>query len=809
MQAASPEPRSNSLSKRMELLRDCYLGGVKRAWSNKFRLFSIETPFDKAFDETSFDLCTDLQAALSPLRKAFTRSARPIRVPEPFFKQSIAERRAWLLHTALVDHMPQEILPGDLIAGGRFHLIASRCLNQRETAKFDKAWLGKSGIQAQAQRFFDRGFGSFCVCGDMLVPDYPSVLKKGFSGVSAEIRVQYDLLSKREQKGPKGAQLRAMRAACQTPVALAEKYAARCAALLQAEQDPIRKAELLQMQRNLQRVPSAPAQDFYEALQSLWIAHMLMLACQNGPAAGVSLGRIDQYLLPYWQTSIASGMERTFGKELLKCFFLHCCSAHDGIPQSVPDPFPDFMQSLTLSGRNADGRDMTNELTYVFLEAFAEMTPIPEPGVSIRLHRDTPDRLLDTILDLTMRTPSVPITLLFDERTIAGLWEEQVHIDTPHAPDPDAAWDYASISGGAIAFCGNDSSATVFCRVNLAKAVELALGNGRDLASYADAPGTRAYVKDPHARKTGEPNSFDSFDAFLAAFYAQLDSLVDAATKRCESVCAARADFLPQPYPSSLVRGCADAALDITQFGAEIHFVSVVGTGFVTAVDSLLAIRYLVFDRQLCSLTDLVDALKANWTGYESLQAAARFRAPKFGHDADDADAVAADVATHWVERIWQSESKRTHTRFRPGIDSWRDASEPGDRFPATPDGRTQGRPLRSAIRCANGVSPTAASNSVGKILGCCDPSGAPVNRFPAGMGLTVSLSSAEIRRPAYRETLKSFLRGYAQNGGTALRFVVSDATTPPIKIGDEPEIAHKTLETPSEETKPPDAIQA
>ena len=155
------------------------------------------------------------------------------------------------------------------------------------------------------------------------------------------------------------------------------------------------------MGENLKRIPWEPARTFWEALQALWLTHMLVMSDENYPGPGVSFGRIDQYLLPYWEHSLAEGMQREFGKEILKCFFVHCNTAYDAMIRNGHQGITaGFGQLITLGGLGKDGQDMTNDLTYAMLEVIDEMTPILEPKPNVRLHRNTPDDLLDELVEM-------------------------------------------------------------------------------------------------------------------------------------------------------------------------------------------------------------------------------------------------------------------------------------------------------------------------------------------------------------------------------------------------------------------------
>ncbi len=771
-----------NLSKRIEWLRDYYFQGDTRAWNNEFSAFTTGTPWDEVFDETSFLIVPEVYSFFPTFRKSFLLAARTIEPPEGFFGLSLPERRAWLIKEAIVNRVPQEILPGDLLAGGRYNVMASRCWSKSEAKSRNESLLGKSGIRKATYEFQDRGYGNCGATSGHLIPDYPRVLKEGFSGVKADLADRYDALSPEEQAGAKGGQLRGMMLSCDMPVELAQKYAALCGELAQNEPDAARKQELLAMQSILTRVPNEPARDFYEAVQSLWLTHMLVLTDENYPGAGVSFGRIDQYLLPYWRESVRQGMDREFGKELLKCFWMHCNFAYDAMIQTGNQGITaGYGQLFNLSGMGKGGADMTNELTWVFLEVIDEMSPILEPKPNVRLHEHSPDALLDRVVDMISTSQGAPFLLNFDERSMAGMLEEAKRAHVEHLINEDNVFDYASVGCLENTMCGNDRSATVDCNPNLVKAVELTLGGGQDLISYTDALWGKPYPAETNAPKTGDPRAFADFETFYEAFLTQLNYVMERMSALYERSTKLRADYSPTPYLSCLVRGCAEQAKDCTQGGAELSFVTVEGVTFATTVDSLLAIRYLVYDKAVCNMDTLVKALQANWKGYEILQAQAKNRAPKYGRDDDDADALALRLMRDWSDIVWRYRTKSTGAQFRPGMLSWNYWIGSGFILPATADGRARGQFLSNAICPVNGADtngPTGNANSVGKALGGRDESGAVQNLLPNGASHTITLSPSLMRDSERRAKLKAFLRGYIHNGGTALQINILDAET-------------------------------
>lgn len=771
-----------NLSKRIEWLREYYFQGDKRAWNNEFSAFTTGAPWDEVFDETSFLIVPEVYSFFPTFRRSFQMAARTIEPPKGFYSLSLPERRAWIIKEAIVNHVPQELLPGDLIAGGRFNVMASRCWSKAETRARNDSMLGKDGIRKATLEFQDRGYGNCGATSGHLIPDYPRVLQLGFSGIKAEIQAHYDALSLSDRTGAKGGQLRGMLLSCDTPIELAAKYAALCNEQAAAENDEVRRAELYAMRDALERVPKEPARNFQEALQSLWLAHMLVLTDENYPGAGVSFGRIDQYLLPYWEESIRQGMDREFGKELLKCFWMHCNYAYDAMIKTGNQGITaGYGQLFNLSGMGKGGVDLTNDLTWVFLEVIDEMSPILEPKPNVRLHQNSPEALLDKVVDMISSSQGAPFLLNFDERSMAGMLEEAKRAHVEHLINEDNVYDYASVGCLENTMCGNDRSATVDCNPNLAKAVELTLGGGQDLITYTDALWGKPYPADSSALKTGDPRAFADFETFYEAFRVQLNYVIARMAALYERSTELRANYAPTPYLSCLVRGCAESGKDCTQGGAELSFVTVEGVTFATTVDSLLAIRYLVYDKQVCTMDTLIRALQANWKGYEILQAQAKNRAPKYGRDDDAADALALRLMQDWSDIVWQYRTKSTNAQFRPGMLSWNYWIGSGFILPATADGRARGQFLSNAICPVNGADtngPTGNTNSVGKALGGRDEFGNIRNLLPNGASHTITLSPSLMRDRERRAKLKAFLRGYIQNGGTALQINILDAET-------------------------------
>ena len=774
----------HDLSPRIRGLRDYYFKGAQRAWNNAFTSWTTGTPWDVQFNEMTYYIVPETYMLMQTLRSSYRQAARPVPVPDDFWSKPIVERRAWFIREVMVRHLPREILPGDLIVGGRFNIQASMCLTEAEQKEFDRLTMGKAGARAAVKWFHDHGYGNAgATCGH-LIPDHPTALTIGWKGIHEKLEARYRELNDAEKAGEKGAQLRAMMTSATMARDLAAGYAALCRKLAESEKDNTRKQEFLQMAANLDRIPWEPPRTFWEAVQALWINHMLIMSDENYPGPGVSFGRIDQYLYPFWESSMKNGMDREFGKEILKCFWIHCNTAYDAmIRNGYQGITSGFGQLITLSGLGKGGQDMTNDLTWAMLEVIDEMTPILEPKPNIRMHRNTPDDLLDKMVDMIGDSQGAPFLINFDERSMAGMLRESRIAGLTDLIHDENVYDYAPVGCLENTMAGNDRSGTVDCNLNLLKAVELALNGGRDLVPFTDIITGKTEKIRQDGPDTGDASAFASWDQFWDAYAVQTRYIIKKCVDLYERSEAIRARFLPTPYLSCLVRGCAENAKDITRGGAEIPMVTLEAVTFATTVDALLAVKYLVFDEKKCTMAELIAALKDNWDGHEKLQALAKNRAPKYGRDDDAADAMARAVMDLWTEETWKHKTASTNRQFRPGMLSWNYWAGDGFVMAASADGRKKGQFLSNAICPSAGADingPTANANSVGKALGGKAAVGSGdwedyLNSLPNGASHTITFNPSMLKDPEHREKFKSFLRGYAHNGGTCLQVNMLD----------------------------------
>jgi formate C-acetyltransferase len=775
-----------NLSPRIQWLRDYYFRGVERAWNNEYTAWTTGTPWDLQYNELTFYIVPETYTFLQTFRSAFNQVARPVALHEDFWKWSLPERRAWFNREVMLHYLPKEILPGDLIAGGRFNIQTSTCLSRKEVKERDRLVYGPKGARAAMLWFHNHGYGNAGATSGHLILDYGRIIREGWKAVHAELESTYAGLPAAEQRSKKGGQLRAMMTAASLPRDLAAEYSRECTRLAQSETEPIRITELLQMADILTRVPWEPAQTFWEAVQSLWLTHMLVMADENYPGPGDSFGRLDQYLYPLWEKSIGEGMAPEFGKELLKCFWMHCNTAYDGMIRTGGNQgiTAGYGQLFNISGMGAGGRDMSNDLTYILLDVIDEMSPILEPKPNVRLHRNSPERLLDRVVEMIASSQGSPFLLNFDERSMAGMMLEAKKSGAEHLINAETVFDYASVGCLENTMAGNDRSGTVDANLNLLKAVELALTGGYDLLPFTDPLTGKTEPAKRWGADTGDATKFETWEQFWDAYAAQTRHIIHRIVDLYEQSESIRAKYAPTPYVSCLVNGCAQKGLDITEGGAELGYVTIEAVTYATAVDSLLAVKYLVYDEKACSMAELIQALRDNWEGHAVLQARAMHKAPKYGRDDDAADGLAHQVMELWTEETWKYKTRSTGRQFRPGMLSWNYWVADSFILPASPDGRPQGKFLSNALCPSNGADsngPTANVNSIGKALGGKAADGRGdweeyLNLLPNGGSHTMTFNPSILRDPEHREKFKAFLKGYIENGGSALQINLVDA---------------------------------
>ena len=771
-----PIAEPHNLSARSKWLRDYYFKGAEREWNNEFMPFTTDTDWDIIWCEGDYYNAPEVLYYIQILGKkdkgvfasSFRSIALPVKLPDDFWELSLPERRIMFFEDVMLNYIPQEIISeNDLIAGGRFHTQLSKCLNQKEAKEY---WKKNIRNRDEVFKYHQSGFGNLGAIAGHIIPDYEAIIKKGFKFYCEKARESYSKLSEESKNSPKGEELRAMIMAAEIPRKLAKKYAEECRRLKNEVSTPERVKELEIMAKNLERVPWEPAETFWQGVQAIWLTHMLVMAEESYFGAGLSFGRTDQHLWALYKKDVIDGKNITkeFAKDILGSFWFHCNTVYDAMIRVGNEGITSaFGQLMTLSGCGPNGEDLTNELTYTILEVIDEWSPILEPKPNVRLHRNSPDRLLDVIIEIVSRSQGAPFLINFDERSIAGMVREGI--------PKEEAWNYACVGCLENTMQGNDRSGTVNCNPNLAKSIELTLWNGRNMPGNdkATKPGEEI------GPETGVPESFKTWDEFWKAWKEQIQFIIKYTVNTnnlCEEL---RGEYLPTPYLSTFVQGCIEKGLDVRNGGPELSFVTVEGVGFATTVDSLLAIKKLVYEDKKYTISQIKEALMNDFKEFEVMQTILKNKAPKYGNDEDDADELARVIMKTWTDECWKYKTP-TDFQYRPGMLSWNYWAGADAHFTvATPNGRNSGTFLSNAICPTNGADtkgPTSVTNSVGIALGGKTDTGEYINYLPNGASHTITFNPSILVDPEHKEKFKSYLRSYVENGGTCLQVNMLDA---------------------------------
>ena len=740
---------AETLSPRVRQLRDQYWSFYTREYTNEVRAYTTGTPWDHVYSPWNWTNVPEMALFLNGARAYLRAAATPVDLPPGFWKEPLVVRRALFFRRVVEEYLPVQILEGELIVGSHFNAALSRTLTRAEARQFARM---EKRFLKEAFRLDRLGVGNCGAVPGHLIPDYPHVLREGFRAIHAEAQAVADDPRATPQKR---ALARAIAICAGAARAFAARYAAEARRLAAQEPDPQRRAELEEIARICDKVPWEPAETFHEALQSLWFTHMLVMVAESYPGPGLSPGRIDQYLYPYYRADIEAGrLTRQQAKELLQCFWIKPNYAYDyqgwvGNNQGINSSFG---QLVTLGGMNEKGEDASNELTALILDVIEEMNLL-EPKPNVRLHARTPDWLLQRVVDMVANAQGSPFLLNFDENSIAGLrWEG--------LPE-EKLWDYAPVGCLENTLQGCDRSGTVDVNLNIAKAVELALHDGRDAAT-----GERV------GPRTGDPRTFATFEQFFEAFQRQLKAILEQLIAANNIADTGRARFEPTPYLSALVDGCLESGKDITAGGARYNFITVEGVALATAADSLAAIKKLVYDEKAVSMDELLRALDANFEGYKSLRQMLLHKAPKYGNDDPEADEIARRISQFWTTEAFRHTTPETGKRYRGGYLSWNYWVAYAPRTAATPDGRRRGQFLSNGVCPVNGADrngPTAVIRSVGRL---------GLETAPNGASHTMSFSPSLLRSPENRTKLAALLRAYGKVGGTCLQLNVISPET-------------------------------
>ncbi|MBP1710105.1 MAG: Formate C-acetyltransferase [Deltaproteobacteria bacterium] len=462
--------------------------------------------------------------------------------------------------------------------------------------------------------------------------NYPEILKLGTKGIIAKIDREWGETPESEKQ--KLDTLRALKISLEGINAYAKKLSVEATRLAKQETDPDRKNELIHLADICRRVPENPCVTLDEAVNAMWIiwvgVHM------ENTNAGFSLGRLDQWLQPYF----LADMEKIAGEEekrkyikhaveLIGCFYMRCTDHLPLIPDIGNYLFGGSSsdQAITLGGVTPDGEDAVNDMTYIFLKV-TEMLSIRDPNVNARYNRErNSETYLKRLCEVNLNTTATP-SIHNDEAVMASLAE--FNYPAQHLRD----WSATGCVEPTLS--GRHIGHTNCMMFNMVAALEMALNNGwHPLMRWNLGP------------RTGdiESGDFQDYESFFNAFAAQLRFLADQTCEYNNLLGEAHQAIRPTPFISALIEGPIKSGRDVTKGGALYNSSGTACIGLADITDSLMAINKFVFEEKRVSFKELRNAVNTNFKNDPALLALIKNKAQLFGSGDHEALATANRVA--------------------------------------------------------------------------------------------------------------------------------------------------------------------
>ena len=588
--------------------------------------------------------------------------------------------------------------------------------------------------------YFYNGIGHVCV-------DYGKVLKNGYRGIIAEAEGALSKLDVADSDyASRSNFLYAVIESCEAVIGYARRYGALAKELAQKEKSPERKRELEEISKNCVRVPEFGATSFYEACQSFWFIQLLLQVESSGHS--ISPGRFDQYMYPYYKKDIENGkITRERAQELLDCIWVKFNDINKVRDRASADGFAGYgmFQNLIVGGQDIHGMDATNDLSYMCIEA-AMHVPLPQPSISVRVWNGSPEDLLIKAAALTRLGTGLP-AYYNDEIIIPSIMARGLTLED--------ARDYCIIGCVEPQKAGKTDGWHDAAFFNMCRPMELVFSNGYDKGKRIGP-------------ETGDVASMKSFEELYNAYKTQQSYMIKLLVNANNAIDMAHATRCPLPFQSCMVEDCIGRGKSLQEGGAIYNFTGPQGFGIANNTDGLIAIKKLVFDEGRFTLSELREAMRANYgygvhgeaaekltteiakelvrQGISVSEAAirtiydevtnqtslgegqrARYReikrlideeAPKYGNDIYDVDMFARDVANTYTKEVEKYKNPRGGI-FQAGLYPVSANVPLGASTGATPDGRLAYTPLADGIGPASGrdkKGPTATANSVAKL---------------------------------------------------------------------------------------------
>ncbi len=638
-----------------------------------------------------------------------------------------------------------------------------RSLDDDVNAKADAAMqrgseLGKRVFMTNLYHF--GGIGHY-------VMDYAKLLRTGFGGLKNEALKALEALDENDERADF---YKAVIMELESSSLYIRRYAELAYKRAELEENPVRKTELFQIAENCSQIAENPAQTMWQALQLWHFATTITEIESNGHS--ISYGRMDQWLYPYYEADLKEGrINKEFAEELIECAYIKT-----GNPSKLKDMGTVKVrngrgwggESLTIGGVDSEGKDATNDLTFMMLEASAH-TRMMNPWVCVRVHEKTPYELKVKAVECIRAGYGHP-KLYNDATAIRMLLNKGMTIEE--------ARDYDIVGCVEPDLPGREYGFHDAAYMNLMKVFELSINSGKCINCSESCPLWSKCAENGGrlGPDTGSLAEASSIDEVVKSFHVQMDYWIDCMCSMINEIDLSHRKIKPTPYASAFFEGCLESGHDLSEGGAKYNFTGPQGSGIASCADSLSAIKYIVFDEKKYSGAQLLDALEKNWEGYEILYTLINSsKVPHFGNDDDRADLFYKETFEHYCSSVKKHSNPRGGS-FCPGVYTVNANVGMGLNLEASLDGRTKGEPISDNMgpvhtkAGSHDISgPTAIANSVNKADHTLANNGTLLNwKFPPEC----------VSGLAGRENLIHFIDAYFKGGAAHCQFNIMSSET-------------------------------
>ncbi|HVN97152.1 MAG TPA: pyruvate formate lyase family protein [Syntrophorhabdaceae bacterium] len=580
----------------------------------------------------------------------------------------------------------------------------------------------------------------------LVCPDYNLPVNKGLNAMIEECEEELQLLRFFDTDSyEKSVSLQAMKMCLEALVRFAGRFAALARQMAEQEKDGERKKELLEIAETCRRVPAYPARTFKEALQTVWFIFLV-----TSPSPTTCIGRFDQYMYPFYKADIEAG--RITDEEVLEyleCFRLKVMEISNISGKEVRKRGVGRARwyNMTIGGVKSDGSDATNELSYLVLEALMRC-PTTHHTITMRVAESTPESLILKGIEAQARGLSMP-AFIGDP--------SYINFFTTYGVSLEHARDYV-ITGCLDANLPGRSRAITIGMFITPLMLEFFLNDGVDRKTGLQV-----------GNKVGDLDRFKTYDEFYAAFIQEFTNYMSMGAERNNAEAMSYGYSLPNPLMSALMVDGIKIGLDVYKRPYELQNNNLMNpVGMVNLGNSLFAIKKLVYEAKVVTLSEFKRALDANWVGYEDLHKKC-LKLPKYGNDIPEVDGVVGGVYDHWA-RIANALPAAYGGTQKPTAISVTSHQPGGAITAATPDGRCSGDIL--ADGCA---SPASGTDTNGPLAVFKSALNIPQDGF-AAMLLNMKFHPSALKTEEDKKKLASAMKAYFFNGGKQVQFNVVDS---------------------------------